>query len=607
MLKRSIGIGVLCFAGHAYSAEINITTTEDVVKDDKECSLREAVEYLNIDLDDRPDDGYMGCGGKDASSIIALEKNKVYKLVKKLEIKSSMDIKTLYDTNVSETAVAGLNNATIEMTGQEQIFYIDNDDDSTAAVNLKEINLQGCGKNICADKGGIIYNNKALTLDSVKLLGGYARLGGAIYNVGLSSSSTTVASSLKMMNVLVADNQAVDGAAVYAQAPSFKIDNTVFKNNTSTSGQAIVFTLAGSANADKLTFPSRINYIFNSTFFKNKGFAVNLKDGLGVNNLTVMKNTGGVIFDSAFGQAYLANSIVIGNDLAGTLQDCSVADTASDKSILFNNLVSQADCPVGISGNQNTVLQNPKLIAGDDEGVCKTLLDDSNALMCPYSTPSNTFLGYLRPRMLLSYANVFSSPILNKGETTANGNVNFVACELTDQRGTSRLMDNAWCDRGAIEVTVPTSIAKLGKDIKYGEIAQFNILESLGDSDLLPKEQCEAEVGPNPAGTPWQDGCLVIEQKWSASKGKTVLNLNGDLTYTPNGNWHGSDDFNIKIITSSTRFNEQVEAKYISALVTIYQEPNGTMESKTVETSGGALGLFSLMSLLGLIGLRRFK
>ena len=607
MLKRSIGIGVLCFAGHAYSAEINITTTEDVVKDDTECSLREAVEYLNIDSDDRPDDGYMGCGGKDASAIIALEKNKVYKLNKKLEIKSSMDIKTLYDTNVSETAVAGLNNATIEMTGQDQIFYIDNNDDSIATVNLKEINLQGCGKNICADKGGIIYNNKTLTLDSVKLFNGYARLGGAIYNVGVTSTTTTIASSLKMQNVLVIDNQAVDGAAVYTEAPSFKIDNSVFKNNTSTSGQAIVYTLAGTENADKLTFPSRTNYIFNSTFFKNKGFAVNLKDGVGVNNLTVMRNSGGVIFDSAVGQGYLANSIVIGNDLTGTLHDCSVVDAASDKSVLFNNVVSQADCPVGLSANQNTVLQNPKLIAGDDEGVCKNLLDDSNGLMCPYSTPSNAFLGYLRPRMLLSYANMYSSPIMNKGQTTANGNDNFVACELTDQRGTSRLTDNAWCDRGAIEVTVPASISKLGQDITYGQIAKFNILESLGDSDLLPKEQCDAEVGANPAGTPWQDGCLVIEQKWSASKGKTELNLNGDLTYTPNGNWHGTDDFNIKIITSSTRFNEQVAAKYISALVTIKQDPNGTMESKTVETSGGALGLFSLMSLLGLIGLRRFK
>ncbi|MBL8321932.1 MAG: CSLREA domain-containing protein, partial [Acinetobacter sp.] len=58
MLKRSIGIGMLCFAGHAYSAEIAVTTTADAVKDDKECSLREAVEYLNLAEADRPEAGY---------------------------------------------------------------------------------------------------------------------------------------------------------------------------------------------------------------------------------------------------------------------------------------------------------------------------------------------------------------------------------------------------------------------------------------------------------------------------------------------------------------------------------------------------------------------
>ena len=38
------------YGGQAYSAEIIVTTTEDIEKDDKECSLREAVEYLNRGL-----------------------------------------------------------------------------------------------------------------------------------------------------------------------------------------------------------------------------------------------------------------------------------------------------------------------------------------------------------------------------------------------------------------------------------------------------------------------------------------------------------------------------------------------------------------------------
>lgn len=607
MLKQSIGIGMLFFAGHAYSAEIAVTTTEDIVKDDKECSLREAVDYLNLAEESRPEAGYMGCGGKNALAIIVLEKNKVYKLEKKIELKASMNIKTLYDSAVTEDAVSGLNNAVIEMSGQDQIFDIDNNDNSSIRVSIKEITFQGCGKNVCAEKGGIIFNNENLTLESVKLKNGFANLGGAIYNVGLSSDVTIASSNIELRNVLVENNQAVDGGAIYTLAPSFKIYNSVFKGNTSTSGRAIVYTLNGTADTSKLTFPSRLNIIASSTFFKNNGFAVNVKNGIGLNNLSIVQNAGGVAFDVTNDHGYVANSVIIGNGTASSVKDCQIENASTDKSILFNNLVSQIDCPVGVSSNANTILENPKLLAGDDEATCKNLFEDGAALFCPYVTPEKAFLGYLRPRILLTYVDVFSSPILNKGQTKSSENKNFVYCEASDQRGTARLDNDIWCDRGAIEVTVPTSIGKLGQDIKPGQIAKFNILASLGDSDLLPKEQCNAEVGPSPAGTAWQDGCLRIKQRNTVSKGRTELNLDGDLAYTPNGNWHGADDFEIQVITSSTRFNQEVETKYINVAVTIFQEPDNTMESKTVETSGGSFGLYGLITLIGLLGLRRFK
>ncbi|WP_436915181.1 CSLREA domain-containing protein [Acinetobacter gandensis] len=83
MLKQSIGMGMLLMAGHAFSAEITVTTTDDVVKDDKECSLREAIEYINKGM---PEAGYNGCGGKGAIASILLEKQKTYKLDKKINL-----------------------------------------------------------------------------------------------------------------------------------------------------------------------------------------------------------------------------------------------------------------------------------------------------------------------------------------------------------------------------------------------------------------------------------------------------------------------------------------------------------------------------------------
>ena len=61
MLKQSIGIGMLFIAGHAYSSNVIVTTTSDTKADDQQCSLREAIEYINLGM---PEEGYLGCGGK---------------------------------------------------------------------------------------------------------------------------------------------------------------------------------------------------------------------------------------------------------------------------------------------------------------------------------------------------------------------------------------------------------------------------------------------------------------------------------------------------------------------------------------------------------------
>lgn len=602
MLKQSIGVGMLLLAGHAFSAEITVTTTEDIVKDDKECSLREAIEYINMEM---PEAGYNGCGGKDTYASIALTKNAVYKLNKKIDIKAEMNIKTVYDSNVNEDVVLGLNNAVIEMATQDQIFNIDNNDKGLVTVNFKEITFKGCKQGQCAEKGGILYNNEKLVLENVKFQAGSARLGGAIYNVGFSEEGVGSASRLHIRTSIFENNTAVEGGAIYSEAPAYEIYASLFKGNESSSGRAIVYNQNGLADLSKLVFSNPHNVIANSTFFKNKGFAINVRDGLGLNNLTVVKNSGGIEFNTTSEHGYLANSVVIGNAVNSIRQDCKVVDANTDKSVLYNNLLGSG-CSVGPVANLNDLWSESSLLAGEDEGTCKTLTDDRTSLFCPFSTASNAFIGYLRPRILLDYATFFSSPILNKGTTTSDGNEHHVYCESSDQRGTLRNLDDVWCDRGAIEIVVPVSMPRLGQDIRIGEVAKFNILDALGDSDLIPKEECRLVMGmENPIGEPWQDGCPVLKQS-TESKGKFTLNLNGDFEYRPNGNWHGADIFELRVVTSSTRFNTS-DKNYLAAEVRIIQEKTNDMESKTVKTSGGALGWTGLFVLMGLVGFRRYK
>lgn len=597
MLKRGIGIGMLCLAGQAYSAEIKVTITEDITKDDTECSLREAIEYINKGM---PKAGYMGCGDENSLATIVLEKQKVYNLDKKIDIKSSLSIKTVYDENVSDDVVPGLSNAVIKMTGQDQIFNIDDDSSEISLITLNEISLEGCAKGICADKGGLIYNNQHLELKFVKLSGGQARLGGAIYNAGASSEQQNYNGYVVITNALIEKNTASSGAVLYSERPSFSLSQMVVKNNTTQSGTANIFTEKALESLNDVT-SDNLNKISNSTFLNNTGYSINLRDGIAVNNVTIVGNTAGVQFASEKGFAYFANSIVLGN---GSSSNCQFDE--QDKTLNQNNLVG-SECQTGDAKYPNEFWSGNKLFAGNSsEGACKSLVEDSDALLCPYSTPKNQFLGYIRPRILLSAKNMFDTLILNKGRLDTAWDTTQILCEATDQRSFKRTTDNSWCDRGAVEIIVPTSKSRIAQDLKVGEIAKINILEYLGDSDLYPKEKCESLLQmKNPAGGEWEDGCIMIDQTVTQSKGKVTIDIDGNLVYTPNGNWHGADIFNVQVVTSSTRFNEN--RKYLLLEAYMVQEPNHDFEDKSVKTSGGALGVWSLFALLGLVGLRRFK
>jgi hypothetical protein len=96
----------------------------------------------------------------------------------------------------------------------------------------------------------------------------------------------------------------------------------------------------------------------------------------------------------------------------------------------------------------------------------------------------------------------------------------------------------------------------------------------------------------------------VIQVK-TPSKGKLTIDEEGNLVYTPQGSWAGADIFKIRLVTSTTRFN--ATNPYIEINVQIAQQPKNEMESSTVKTSGGSFGFFSLFTVLGLVGLRRYK
>ena len=598
MLKRGIGLGLLCIAGHAYSANITVNTVEDVDKADDQCSLREAIIYVNKGM---PEAGYNGCGGKDSTAIIELESNKEYKLNSQIQITQSVDIKSVYETTVVEiNPVQGKRNATIKMVGKDRIFNIDRglDTSETAAtgmlsVNLTEVTLSGCGQTNCATQGGLIYNKEYLTLNFGQLLNGYATQGGALYNAGAYASNASL-SGIVITNSLIQGNKASEGAAIYSEIPAYLVSRSLIRDNEVTSSGGAVFE-----SKDQFTEQALDNMgdaiargILNSTLFNNKGYVVKVYDGMQVNNVTMLLNSMGLIVNAPFKKGFVANSIIAQNGS----QDCTI-QAGGEADQISNNLYS-----VGCQGTNSTSLGNTRLIAGSTtEGACDF---SSDGILCPFAESKTVALGYFLPRILPNYTKLSDSPIVNRGPLTA------VRCSTEDQRGKSRPSTNSeLCDRGSIELVLDTTTTtSVGSDITYGQTASFSISDQLQDGELVSAEECKAifKKDTDDNGNPWKTGCLKIVQTNTVSKGTMTINQAGDLVYTPNGNWHGSDEFKINVVTSTTRFNESGNP-YISITGRVVQSPPNDFKSDKVKVSGGSLGVVSLFGLLGLVAYRRKK
>ncbi|WP_281835155.1 rhombotarget A [Acinetobacter calcoaceticus] len=615
MLKRSIAFALLAAAGHAYSADIQVTTTIDEDVDNTVCSLREAVVLINkrnssdSTVVASVKDGYRGCGSKDVSSNIILQRDKEYALNKSIKISAALTISTAKnDSTLVEEGAPNSHNATIKMIGTDQLFRIDDDSVEKASftVSFIDINLKGAGSKSAVPQGngGLIYNHEQLVIQNSRLMDGYATSGGAIYNAGNLSNTTKTAGSVMITNSLMQNNKASQGGVLYSDMPLYYISRSVVRDNEVTAPDGALFH-AQTKFADESTggyLTSRVIGLSNSTIFHNKGSFIGIvRDGMVINNITMIKNAGGLFFDAPQGKASVSNSILVGNTT-----NCQTS--ATDKTIVQSNLVT-AECNRNASATLPNIIYpaSEKLIAGNaDEGTCD--VPPADGLLCPYSTPSDSFLGFFKPRILDKYTNLSQSLLINKGRLYSDGtSVGLASCEKQDQRGKNRSAYDELCDLGSIELTINRDdISTHGQDIKYGEIAKFNIADVVGDGELVSPKTCEKMFGKRTDGKAWQPGCMKVVQTSTPSKGTLSIDTQGNLTYVPNGNWHGADVFNLLVVTTTTRFNDAADV-YLTVPVQIVQDPPSGIEDKSVSTGGGSVGGGLILGLFGLIALRRLK
>ena len=328
MLKRTLACALFAITGHAYSADIQVTTLVDEDKDDAVCSLREAVEFINKRSQTAFENGYHGCGNKEASSIIVLERDKQYTLNKALEIKSAMTIMTASSGDFRDDK-KGIHNATIKMIGTERLFLINdgsvenalisvmfnelnlhgsatkmNDgsvENALISVMFNELNLQGSATKM--NDGGLIYNREALNIQYSRLMGGNAVRGGAIYNAGILSDAQKTAGIVLISNSILQSNKADQGAVIYTEMPIYNISHSVIRDNEviASSTGALIFTQTGFTDETIGTaLLTRTSGIRNSTIFHNKGgYVANIREGMIFNNVTMIKNAAGLYLQAA--------------------------------------------------------------------------------------------------------------------------------------------------------------------------------------------------------------------------------------------------------------------------------------------------------------------
>lgn len=640
MLKRTISLSLLCMASHAYSASIIVTTTADENGENPSaCSLREAITLINGERFEEPPnsdqfivrellnstEGYGGCGGKDAVSgvvyepIIDLPFGKTYLLEKEILIQRSLTLRSDDVGNSSDRL--GVNNPVIRAVGVHRLFNIKDvslEANSIQNVMIQQVNLEGCAitdstRLSCDDNGGIISNNENLVLSTLRVSGGRARLlGGAVY-------STTPQASVTLTSVDMQNNHAGEnGAALSFEQPRFTISGSYFSQNSapvaSNGVNGVVLYVSDEidqkdASGDPVaTVTTRSGAVLDSTFYQNDAAVIDLREGIVINNTTLVDNRAGVRFIAARGGANLANSIVAGN----TQFDCQF--NSGDKTYLNNILfISGCNRPtsptlqtslIEISGTGDTTL-----FAEQVDGQCAK--PPARGLLCrplPVATTSvalqdgtEVFNPYLRPRLLTEYKSLDDSKIVDKGSNISTTR-EVLTCTLNDQRGLPR----GSCGIGSVELIIDGNNKRNGLDIRFGQVARLNLAPLLGDGDLIPAEVCPS-LFPNrqPDGGVWLEGCLTYTK--APQKGVMTLEKNGELTYRPSSNFQGSDKFSYDVVTTTSRFSDGAIDQKINIETTIDQQPVAGDSNRKVDLAGGTFGWVGLFGLFGLAAIARRK
>ena len=440
-MSLMIGVVILVFTLYltqsASAASITVNSYTDVVADDGQCALREAITAANMDTASGSMPGE--CPAGSGADVVNVPGGTIYFLSEgEILIFSDMEI-------IGE----GRNSTVIDAAGTSNIFYQTGSPNSFTIRDLSLRNSAGTAlqwggsigsglatvenvlfyNNSTTARGGAIFNQWELSVvdssfQSNRSTGGPNNNGGAIYNTG-----TATITNSEFLNNQVDITTPSGGLGGAISGGGLTIVDSNFVGNQAKRGGAL--GIGGTNRISNSTFSS------NSTQILNSGAIFVTNTGTSIINSTVSQNTNGGIEVQTGGELYIQSSTFYHNSGAP-----NIYGAITIKNSLLYSLSGGTNCSGTItSGGYNWDNNSTCTLGGtgDVSGV-----DPMLGQLLDNGGPTRT------------HALEYGSPAIDAGNPS--GCTDDVGDPiLTDQRGLPRAIDGnvdgtPRCDIGAYEL-----------------------------------------------------------------------------------------------------------------------------------------------------------
>jgi CSLREA domain-containing protein len=372
-----LGLLLAYASSPAWAADITVTTTDDELNDDADCSLREAIEAANTNA---------AVGGCAAGSDTAVDVI-VFSVGQGATIPLSSELTNMLITDDAGLTINGQKNITIsgENAANEggAVFRVE----PGAVFNLRNLTiadshsstsagalLNSGGKvkvsnstfsgNSAADDAGAIANGGTLTVTNSTFSGNNsAGVGGAILTTGRKLTVTN--------STFSGNNAALDpgGSGIYNDGSQVVVTDSTFSGNgTSSTGDGGGITNArGTLTVTNSTFSGNGN---NAT---SEGGGIDNRGTLTVNNSTISGNSaelgGGIRND---GTLTVTNSTISGNDATedgGGMSNAGGATLKVTNSTISGNDATEDGGGIHNTGTLTTLTVNNSTFSGNSASI----------------------------------------------------------------------------------------------------------------------------------------------------------------------------------------------------------------------------------------------